>query len=184
MNRLRSTWAKRWVAALLLGSLLPVTFAAAAQTAQHTASLADWIRAQLRNPDDEAVERALEAAQAAHPRSLESFLRVFIDALEAQQPGTQAARAFAAPGLSDDALIAYLQGRYHGLASDAVLPRTALLAAHAPPGLTPDRGAAALAVLPARGPAQQAHAAAVPGAARPVFVLPVRARSAAQPLGP
>lgn len=173
------------MAALLVASLLPVTFATAMQAAQPTDSFGDWVRGQLRTTADAAVERALAEAESHRAGSLEAFLHVFVEAYEDEAPGQPLADIFAAPARSNDALITYLASRFRGLVADALPPRTALQAAQMAQALTPERGAAASTAL------LDAHAAPAPQHARPAlraveapFVTDVRRFSAAQPLGP
>lgn len=185
MNRLRSTWAKRWMAALLVASLLPVTFATAMQAARPTDSFGDWVRGQLRVPADAAVERALDAAEAQRAGSLEAFLHVFVEAYEAEAPGQPLADIFDAPARSNESLITYLASRFRGLVADALPPRTALQAAQTAQALTPERsGPAGSALLDVRRVILPSWARAMPLAPAPRFVVAVWQLSAAQPLGP
>ena len=184
MNRLRSIWGMRAMAGLLLASLLPVTFASAVQAARHTASYADWVRLQLRIPVGEAIEQALEVAEESRARSLEDFLTVFVEAYEAQQPEQSIAHAFSTRDLSNDALISYLEGRYLRFVGDAVLSRTALMAAKVVSKQVLKRGLTPLAALTRSDLSRLAWAAMLQPARAPVFILSLRALSAAQPLGP
>lgn len=184
MNRLRSTWGLRAAAGLLMASLVPATFATAVHAARHTSSYADWVRLQLRTPADEAVEQALETAEESRARSLEAFLEVFVEAYEARQPERPLARAFSTFDLSNDALISYLEGRYLRVASDAVLPRTALAAAKVVSEQVLKRGMAPLALLARRDLTRRAGAVRLCSSRTPVYILSFRALWAAQPLGP
>ena len=184
MNRLRTKWGKRVVAALLGASLLPVTFAAATHTAQHTASYADWVRLQVRMPADAVLAQALEVASASRARSLDTFLTAFVEAYEAQHPERPLADAFSADGLSNEALISYLKGRYIGFAGEAVLPRLTLTVATALAKHVMKRGTASLALLTRSDLHRRVWAASLRPSLRPAFVLPLRTRFAAQPLGP
>ncbi len=182
MNRLRSIWGMRSVAGLLMASLLPVTFATAVHAAQHTSSYADWVRLQLRIPAGEAVEQALETATESRARSLEAFLTVFVEAYQAQQPERSLALAFSTRDLSNDALISYLEGHYLGFVGDAVLPRAALVAAKLASKQVLEQGS--LAALTRIDLSRRAWLATIQPSHAPVFILSLRALSAAQPLGP
>ena len=173
------------MAGLLVASLLPVTFATAVHAAQHTSSYADWVRRQLRIPADEAITQALETAEKSQPRSLEAFLAVFVETYVAQQPERPLARAFSVRGLSNEALISYLEGRYLGFVGEAVLPRAALVAAKVvSKKQVVKRGMAPLADLTRRTLTRCAWGATLQPSQAPVFILSLRALSAAQPLGP
>ena len=184
MNRLRSIWGMRSVAGLLMASLLPVTFATAVHAAQHTSSYADWVRLQLRIPAGEAVEQALETATESRARSLEAFLIVFVEAYEAQQPERSLALAFSTHDLSNDALISYLEGHYLGFVGDAVLPRASFTAATVAVTQVLKRGTASLALLTRQDLNRRVFAASLQSSSAPVFVVSLRTRCAAQPLGP
>ena len=184
MNWLRSKWGMRAVAGLLTASLLPVTFATAVHAAEHTSSYADWLRQQLRIPTDEVVEQALETATESRPRSLDAFLTAFVEAYEAQQPARPLAQAFAAHHLSNEALISYLEGRYLRFVGDAVLPRATLAAAKVVSEQVLKRGLTPLAALARIDLSRRTWAATIQPSQAPVFILSLRALSAAQPLGP
>ncbi len=184
MNRLRTKWGKCVAAALLLASLLPVTFATAAHAARHTASYADWVQLQLRIPADDVVVQALEAAAESRARSLEAFLATFVEAYEAQHPERSLAYAFSADGLSNEALISYLKGRYLGFVGDAVLPRASFTAATVVVTQVLKRGTASLALLTRQDLNRRVFAASLQSSSAPVFVVSLRTRCAAQPLGP
>ncbi|MFQ5570648.1 MAG: hypothetical protein ACE5G0_13275 [Rhodothermales bacterium] len=172
------------MAGVLLASLLPVSFATGVQTAQHTSSYAGWVEAQLREPADETVQKALEVAAASRSRSLEAFLTVFVEAYEAQQPETPLARVFSPRSLSNEALIIYLQGCYIGLVNDAVLPRTVFVTVQALSKQALKRWKGTHAVLRAHRLAHSAWTQTVRPSVVPVFVLMLRSLSTAQPLGP
>ncbi len=184
MNRLRTKWGMRVAAALLLVSLLPVTFATAAHTGRHAASYADWVRLQLRIPAGEAVAQALEAASESRARSLEAFLATFVEAYEAEDPEQPLAAAFSADGLSNEALISYLKGRYLGFAGEAVPPRASFTTATVAAQQVLNRGMAALALLTRYDLSRRVFAVSLQPSPAPAFVVPLRTRCAAQPLGP
>ena len=184
MTWLRTKWGKRGVATLLLVSLLPVTFATAAHAVRHTATYADWVRLQLRIPADDVVARALETAAESPVRSLGSFLAIFVEAYEAQHPERPLAYAFAADGLSNEALISYLKGRYLGFVGGAVLPRAAFMAATVAVKQVLKRGTTSLALLTRNDLSRRVFAVSLQPALAPVFVVALRTRCAAQPLGP
>lgn len=184
MTRLRTKWGKRAAAALLLVSLLPVTFATATHAVRHTATYADWVRLQLRIPADDVVTQALETAAESRARSLGSFLATFVEAYEAQHPERPLAYAFSADGLSNEALISYLKGRYLGFVGGAVLPRAAFTAVTVAAKQVLKRGTASLALVTRNDLSRRIFAAALRPARAPTFVVSLRTRCAAQPLGP
>ena len=184
MNRLRNKWGMRAVAALLVASLLPVTFAAATHATRPTTPYADWVRLQIRMPADAVVVQALEVASESRARSLETFLIAFVEAYEAQHPERPLADAFSADGLSNEALISYLKGRYIGFAGEAVLPRLTLSAATVLVNHVMKRGMASLALLTRSDLHRRVWVASLRPSLMPVFILPLRARFAARPLGP
>ena len=184
MNQLRTKWGKRVAAALLLVSLLPVTFATTVHAVRHTATYADWVRHHLRMPADEAVVQALAIATEGASGSLEAFLTSVVNAYEAQHPEQPLAYAFSEEGLSNDALISYLKGRYLGLVGEAVLPRAALSAATVGSQHVFKRGTALLALSTSLDQARQTWITTVRFSRVPLFVLSLRTQYAAQPLGP
>lgn len=174
----------RGIAALLLASLLPVTFAMAAHAARHTPSYADWVRIQLREPNNPVVAQALASAEQSRPRTLEAFLTVFVEAYEAQQPEEPLAYAFAEPDLSNDALISYLQGRFLGFVGDAIPPRTFWMAAEAGAKQVVKRSIGLSALLSRLELAHKEGGEVLQPSSIPACILPVRLISAAQPRGP
>ena len=184
MNRLRSIWGLRGVAALLLTSLLPVSFAAAFQAAEQTSSYADWLRAQIRGPLDAAVAEALDEAADRPAHSLDAFLAAFVDAYEARQPATPLAQRILSLDLSNEALVAYLESRFNGLVGAAVLPRVAVVAAASPSSHAPDRPVLPLGAWTQHDRQHVRQATSLQQVARPVFVRSVRLLWAAQPRGP
>ena len=184
MNWLRTKWGKRVAAALLVVSLLPAMFATAAQAARHTTTYADWVRLQLRIPADEAVLQALDTA-AAHPaRSLEVFLDAFVEAYEAQQPQRPLAYAFSADVPSNEALISYLKGRYLGFVGEAVVPRAAFMAATVVAKQVLKRGIPSLALITRRDLNRQVVVTTLRPTVVPAFIVLLRTRFAARPMGP
>lgn len=183
MRRLRSKWSMRWVAALLLVSLLPVSFATAFSTARHTSSFADWLETQLQDPTDEAVAAALAEVSSHRTRSLEVFVRDFIDAYEARHPDVSAARVLAGMDLTDEALIAYLESRYLGLVGHGVLPRLLLKSQVFISTLSKRLGPSS-SVLADQQRQHRTWTTLWQHAVRPVVVVTFRQLSSAQPLGP
>jgi hypothetical protein len=171
------------VAALLLVSLLPVSFATAFSTARHTSSFADWLETQLQDPTNEAVVEALAEVATHRTRSLEVFVRDFIDAYEAQHPDVSAARVLAGMDLSDEALIAYLESRYMGLVGHGVLPRLLLKAQVLTSTLSKRLGTSS-SVLANKQQQHRIWTTMWQHAMRPVVVVTLRQLSSAQPLGP
>ena len=173
----------RWVAALLLVSLLPVSFATAFSTARHTSSFAHWLETQLQDPTDEAVQQVLATVSSNRTRSLEVFVRDFIDAYQAQRPNASAARVLAGMDLSDEALIAYLESRYLGLVGHGVLPRL-LLKSQVFVSTLSKRLGGSVSVLADKQQQHHTWTTMWRHAVRPVVVVTLRELSSAQPLGP
>ncbi len=182
MGWLRKKGMRSLLVAVLVASLLPLVAAPTAWARGHVSvSYATWLRAQLRLPADAAFDAAVEEALDVHPRSLDDFLQAFVAAYEAQ--GADLADVFSSHGLSGEALVAYLQGRYLRLIGQALVPRVLLTASSARTGGT--SGGAFLAsqlasrflALPSDGAARS-----VLQEADPVFSF--RLVSSARPLGP
>ena len=188
MNRLRTRWSLRVLAATLLLSLLPLSAATVLHGPRASNSFADWVRAQLRadaiSAEGGVIAQALGAAAAERPRSLDAFLHAFVAAYTAERPEADPAALFALGDLAPDALIAHLASRYRGLAPDAVPPRASFVAA-LQAALSPASGpAGALAARPARAALRRPAGAVQLTAAAPAVVTPVRLLSAARPMGP
>lgn len=183
MGWLRSTWGARGVGTLVLAGLLGASLTSTIPPSRYASSYAEWVRTQFRGPIDEAVEQALADASSDRPRSLDAFLTAFVRAYEAREPGATVARSLFALDLSDEALITYLESRYHGVVSDAVLPRavlvaTSLVSSHLSNRLT------ALGAPDARRDLPVWRVFAAWRIAWRGVVVPLRVVSAAQPLGP
>lgn len=186
MRWMRSTWGARLMAAGLVACLLSSVVATGAMGQRRAVGLsyADWVRAQLRVPADDALEAALSEAVSSHPRTLDAFLATFIEAYESRQPQAPLSVAFLSRDLSNDALISYLETRYHGVVGEGMLPRTFFTSALVPFTKAPDRPAMMADVLarhvldaPLTGEALRPEARYRPAG-------PVRLLSSAQPLGP
>lgn len=184
MHRLRSIYGKRWLVALMLASLLPVLFATVSMASQRGTSYAGWLRAQLLEPADAAVEQALAAAVQSDARSLDVFLNTFVAAYEAQETTLPLGHLFAAAGLSGDALMVYLQSRFSQLVGDAVLPRAVFIATQAATSHTSTRPDLSEAVSAYRNTVRFSGLVATATGTAISFVVPLRILSAAQPLGP
>lgn len=182
MNRLRTRWSLRVLAATMLLSLLPASAVAVLHAPRPASGYADWVRAQLREAPDGAVAEALDAAEAQRLRSLDAFLNAFVEAYEAQRPGA-AAQLFALD-LAPEALVDHLKSRYRGFSAEAVPPRPVLVRA-VQAVLAPDgSGGAGTAFLPGADLVQQHAIVLVRQVAQAALVRPLRVVSAAQPLGP
>ena len=181
MNRLRTRWSLRVLAATMLLSLLPASAAAVLHAPRPASSYADWVRAQLREVPDGAVAEALEAAEAQRLRSLDAFLNAFVAAYAAERPGVPAAQLFALD-LAPEALVDHLKSRYRGFSAEALPPRPVLVRA-VQAVLAPD-GSSGAAFLPRTDLVQQRVVVLARQAAQAALVRPLRVVSAAQPLGP
>ena len=184
MNRLRSIWGLRGVVTLLLASLLPVSFATAFQAAEQTSSYADWLRAQIHGPLDEAITEALDEAASSDARSLDAFLAAFVEAYEAHQPATPLAQRILALDLSNEALITYLEGRFNGLVGAAVLPRVTVMAATPANSHTSARSVVPLGTWTQHERLPVRHATSLLQVTRPVFLQSIRLLLVVQPRGP
>ncbi len=172
------------MAGLLAACLLPAALVMpqpAAAPAAHAAHAA-WLRAQVQGEADAAFENALEAATAAHPRTLHAFLEAFVAAHA--EPETLGA-VFAREGLSGEALVRDLQQGLLGLSGIPASGRPAWMAgaphAVAPSGRVGSAGVVASAQRMARA---ARRAVALPLARGVRARCLVRVLSSAQPLGP
>ncbi len=186
MHRFRTAWGMRVLALVMGASMLLAATAPVARASRAVAAmpLADWLRNQLRVPAGEAFEKALATATSTRPHSLRDFLAAFIDAFEAQHPGVAVGAAFTGSDCSEEALIRYLQQRYHRLVDDAVLPTTVLAPLPVPQSKTPDRYSGAAENIRPEG--LSAPPAAATGLHFDVRhgIRALRIQSAAQPQGP
>lgn len=186
MRWMRSTWGSRLLVISLIASLLPAVCAPAVQVVQYTVytSYADWLRAQLQLPADDAFEEALETAIGARATTLRGFLKAFVAAYEAGRPGEAAASAFAVPALSNEALVMFLEHHYLQVIGGGIQPRVHLLKAAAKSAMAPDHLLKGLVgTAGTRMPAPGAVRVLRQGLQSP-FVIALRVLSAARPLGP
>lgn len=167
MRWARSTFVSRIIACLMLVSLLPALVVpdgfAASESAQ--SPFEQWVRGQLRVPASEAVDSALKAATKARARTIEQFVAAF---LEAYDDGAPVSRAFTDRELSEEALISYLQRRFHGVAAEGVLPRHQLVASGTLIGTAP-----ASAVIADHREGRLEFGPAPEQLLRPALILPV-----------
>ncbi|HET6566831.1 MAG TPA: hypothetical protein VFG50_02630 [Rhodothermales bacterium] len=185
MQRLRSIWVLRLVAALLVVSLAPTITGPTVQAAPDSASAyADWLGGYLQHPDHPAVKQALDAAAESHAATFERFLRIFVDAYEAQHPVVPVAQIFSVRAQSTDALVHLLYGRYQQKLGGSATPQGTLSAA---PSLFAGVTDRAMSVLPTSVQARRIGAASVvlfASAADVFYVRPIRTAWAALPQGP
>lgn len=186
MRTLRTDTGLRLLVALVATSLLTTLFVPLVGAAHQPDGqpYAAWLQHELDGWYDEDVfEQALKAATAAQPRSFEAFLDSFAQALLDQSEAAPQGDASAALDVSRAALLRHLYGRYMRLASKAVPPRTMLADAMSYQGKAPQRPEYRAATHPVYRAAALAAAVAVREEI-PSFILPVRLRTAARPLGP
>lgn len=187
MRWLRATWGSRLVAGGLLCCLTASVFATGVHGGGRPVcvSYAEWLRAQLRVPADAALEEVFDAAVSTKPRTLEAFLDAFVAAYEARHPQAALATAFLpTDGVSNEALVAYLETLFNGVGAEGVPVRATFLSMPVPTGKVPDRHDAA-AVVMARPDSPMQVLAPVERLAvvRPLVRL-IHVLSSAQPLGP
>lgn len=193
MHRLRTY--SHWLAALMLLSVLPLVGGPLHAALWRSAEVpyGDWLRAQLRVPADATFEAAVDEATSAAPNSFEAFLWAFVEAYgpldtPSGEPTaverTALAAAFSSAPLDEEALVAFLQGQVERSVQQALLPRPVLAAATSSISLTSDRQGGATVILPFRATAAVLVGAVSAVAPAAFFVLPFRALSAAEPLGP
>ncbi len=185
MQRLRSTWGMRWLA-FVIGASMFTSFVAPMATAAQPSSLpfADWLRSQLREPAGADFEEALAAVEARDPATLHEYLSVFVEVYAGRRSGDALAEAFTGESLSPEALLLFLQCRYHRVAGEAVLPSTALSAMVAPQAKTPEHTHAASAGQAGSLLRTAAQSRATPVNRTEAFVHALRRIVTAQPLGP
>jgi len=131
MRWMRTRWIRRIVGAWLLVALASTMFIFRVLPSQTRVSsnYADWLRSQLKTPESEEIEKALNVATMSEPATLEAFLRSFLEAYEVFHPDTPLAEDLFQLRFSDEALLVYLQGRFLQVVGEAVLPRTSLVIA-------------------------------------------------------
>ncbi len=136
----------RWLA-FVIGAGMFTSFVAPLATAAQPSPLpfADWLRSQLREPAGADFEEALAVVEARHPATLHEYLSAFVEAYETRRSGDALAEAFTGQALSPEALLLFLQCRYHRVVGEAVLPSTALSTMVAPQAKTPEHPHAASA---------------------------------------
>lgn len=124
MQRLRSIWVLRLVAALLAVSLWPTVAGPIVQAAPDSASAyADWLGDYLQHPENPAVTQALDAAAGSRAATFDRFLRNFVDAYEAQHPAVPLAQVFSVRAQSTDALVQLLYGQYQQKLGGSATPQ-------------------------------------------------------------
>lgn len=141
MRWLRTTWKLRAVAFLLVTSLVPMALVwPKSPTARTPAEThANWLRTQVRAEMDDAgqaaFEAALERAVEAEARSLQDFLRHFIDAYTQRTAGPSFTQLFGVAGHTHWQVVQELQRRLAQISGWAAVPRlsTALHASSSSP---------------------------------------------------
>lgn len=185
MQHIRTTWGTRWLALMISVSILSSFVAPVATAAQPSPQpYADWLRNQLRAPAGAAFEEAVAEVEAQKLGSFHAYLTAFVAAYGKHASRGALAEAFTGHSLSPEALLLFLQFRYHRVVGEAVLPPSALTALVMPQAKTPERFLSASA-SPWRGSGPAVFQAATAlfscSGADP---LPLRHLVTAQPLGP
>lgn len=185
MVRLRTSRLFRTLAVLLALSVGALLWAPLQGSDEASADFSRWLRAQADGATDAAFDAALDRAQQAESASLSGFLTAFADAYQELAPESDLGQVFAAPHLSVDALLMYLQTRSTGAAADAVHPRLLMGLHKLAPQPSPDRTltAAVQALLQHRmayTPLLQHERLR----AAPVVVTPLRILFSARPMAP
>lgn len=190
MRRLRSTWGLRLITSILVvGSLLLAvlpTVQAAGRTA--VSFYSGWLRTQIAGPSSESVEQALRVAAASEPQSFDEFLAAFISAFEAQNPSRDISDVFSRSGLSREALLRQLEGRFHQIMEHGIPPYATLAAGQSPSNTLVSKSGMPLAGVGCKDDAPPLPDP-VPYLSNPegnerLFVRPIRTLWAALPLGP
>lgn len=125
MEWVRKKLTRRALAVLMTASLLPPVFLHPARGVAKAqfGTYERWIRAQLRIPIDEVVEKAMAEAAASRAPSFEGFVIAFLKSYKEAAPDRSTARAFTDRDLTNDALLTYLQARFTQIVEDGVLVR-------------------------------------------------------------
>ena len=185
MVRLRTSRLFRALAVVLALSVGALLWAPLQGSDEASSEYSRWLRAQADGTTDAAFDAALDRAQQTESASLSGFLTAFADAYQELAPEGDLGQVFAAPHLSVDALLMYLQTRSTGAAADAVNPRVLMGLHKLAPQPSPDRTlTAALQGL------LQHRAAYTPLLqherlrAAPVVVTPLRMLFSARPMAP
>jgi len=185
MVRLRTSRLFRALAVLLAMSVGALLWAPLQERDEASAEYSRWLRAQADGPTDAAFDAAMDRAQEAESASLQGFLTAFAEAYHDLAPEGDLGQVFAAPHLSTDALLMYLQTRSTGAAADAVHLRMLMGLQKLAPQPSPDR------MLTAAMQALLQHRAAYPPLlqherlrAAPVVVTPLRVLFSARPMAP
>lgn len=185
MVRLRASRLFRALAVLLALSVGALLWAPLQEGDEDAGEYSRWLRAQASGPTDAAFDAAVDRAQEAGTASLQGFLTAFADAYRELAPESDLGQIFAAPHVSMDVLLMYLQTRSTGAAADAVHPRMLMGLQKLAPQPTPDRTLAAavqtrLQHLLAYTPLLQHERLR----AAPVVVTPLRNLFSARPMAP
>lgn len=122
MHRLRSSWFVSLASVVLaFGMLLslvrPATVATGEQ--QETAPI-EWLRTQLRTPDDPLVEAALEHAAQVPAPSMDDFVRAFAEAYLALAPLDAVLADVFDVEAADEVVLDVLQRRYQRLTGESL----------------------------------------------------------------
>lgn len=189
MRWLRSTWRLRLLVGLLTASLLPFMVVMPEQQGlTATQSQADWLRSQVRVSLDaeaqEAVDGALDAAEAAEARTLDAFIRAFADAYAQQSAEPSLGDLFDAPDLRGERLVRYLQQRVAHVSGVAVFPRIGSAVQAATSGPSPDRLMTVGSTVPSAWSRVLTSAWTTVRSDAWTVVVPVRMLFTAQPMGP
>jgi hypothetical protein len=126
MRRLRSTWSRQWIVAVLVTTLAPLVLGPFVdRVADGTDVHARWLRAQVDGamPDaaQDSFEAALQEARTAGP-SRAAFTTAFAKAYVQQSPSVSLSALFDVPSSVEDTLYRALHQRAQQLGSPAAVP--------------------------------------------------------------
>lgn len=130
MHRFLTQRVIRFVAVVTMcGTFLPSVAPALGHQAP-SMPYVDWLREQLRVPEDMVLERTLESVSKESFRHVQAFLTVVVSELESS--GENVGRFFGVDGLEGLHLVSHLESRFSHLTPDALPARTQLTIAPAP----------------------------------------------------
>ena len=180
----RKKWTSRVLAAVLILSILPTLMVPSnrASGSAQFGSYEGWLRAQLRIPADEAVERAIVDAVEAGADSFDAFIAIFLEAYATAAPGESISQVFTDRDLSNDALISYLQRRYSQVVDAGILPRVYLTSFVQNPVI--GESGPSDAAVGAGAAALSGFGAALPALIESTIFISLRTLSSARALGP
>lgn len=184
MMWVRNRWTSRVLAAVLILSILPTLMVSSSRGSggAQFGSYEEWLRAQLRIPADQAVERAIVDAVEAGADSFDAFIAIFLEAYAKAAPGESISQVFTDRDLSNDALISYLQRRYSQVVEAGILPRVYLTSFVQNPVI--GKAGTSDAAIGAGTSAFSFLEAALPTLIESTILISLRTLSSARALGP